>query len=150
MTRQDLQQSYRASLCKKAPIAGGLKPLRMRLKGRNLNIARVLKMANYLKSCYESLPIKLRLFTGMLLATLTAGLAIYLSLYFTIYYHSFVDCIGVFLAARVILFMANPAMPLTDENVQFMSSERTLWNSATIVILAITNCLILLISLLMK
>ena len=99
---------------------------------------------------YDSFPIKIRLFLGMLLAAFTAGIAIYASLYFTSYRHSFVDCIGVFLAARVILFMANKQMPLTDENVQFMSSERVLWNMATIAIAAMTSCLILLTSLLTK
>lgn len=110
-------------------------------------------MANYLLiifNRYESLPVKLRLFIGMLVAANTAALAIYGSLYFTTYRHSLIDCIGVFLAVRVCLFMANKQMPLNDENVAFMSSERTLWNLATIAVLGMMSCLILLINLLMK
>jgi hypothetical protein len=88
---------------------------------------------------YNLLPIKLRLFIGMLIAANSAALAIYFSL-------GLIDglgavdywvCLGVFLAYRVAAFMANKQMPLTDENVAFMSSERTLWNLATIAVLAV-------------
>jgi len=86
------------------------------------------------KKCYESVPIKLRLFIGMLIAANTAALAIFLSLHFTKYPHDYQTCLGIFLAYRVCAFMANKSMPLNDENVEFMSSERTLWNNATIAV----------------
>lgn len=77
---------------------------------------------------------KLYLFLGMLLATVTAAIAIYASIYLIggSGYLDIWECAGFFLAARVVLFMANKQMPLTDENVKFMSSERILWNAATI------------------
>ena len=92
---------------------------------------------------------KAKLFIGILIAANTAALAIYLSLglidgYGAVDYFS---CLGVFLATRVILFMANPNMPLTDENVAFMSSERILWNVATLAVLVMMMLLKLLISL---
>lgn len=93
-------------------------------------------MANYLKRCYESLPIKLRLFLGMLLAANTAALAIYLCLLGTPSELTYELSLRYFLAGRVLLFMANKAMPLNDENVEIMSMERTLWNSSTVAILA--------------
>jgi len=92
---------------------------------------------------YELLPARLRLFIAMLIAANTAALAIYFSL-------GLIDgldavdywaCLGVFLAYRVCAFMANKSMPLTDKNVAFMSSERTLWNLATIAILAVMSVL---------
>jgi len=88
---------------------------------------------------YNLLPVKLRLFMGMLVSANTAALAIYLSLGLINGLAS-VDywaCMGVFLAYRVAAFMANKQMPLTDENVSFMSSERTLWNVATIAVLVV-------------
>lgn len=89
-------------------------------------------MANELKRIYETLPVKVRLFLGMLVASNTAALAIFLSLYFTKYPHDYQTCLGVFLSCRVCAFMANKQMMLNDENVKIMSSERTLWNTATI------------------
>lgn len=80
----------------------------------------------------ENLITKAKLFFGMLVAANTAAMAIYLSLYFTKYPHDYQTCLGMFLAYRVGTFMANKGMPLIDENVAFMSSERTLWNTATI------------------
>jgi len=79
---------------------------------------------------------KLNLLFGMLLATVTAAIATYASIYLmgTLGYVDFWECAGFFLAARVVLFMANPVMPLNDINVKFMSSERILWNAATIVV----------------
>lgn len=100
-----------------------------------------------LKEKYELLPLKLRLFFGMLIAANTAALAIYFSLslidgFDAIDYWS---CLGVFLAYRVFAFMANPSLPLTDENVAFMSSERMLWNLATLAILAFMSVIKLMI-----
>ena len=91
---------------------------------------------------------KAKLFFWMFIAANTAALAIYLSLglidgYGAVDYFS---CLSIFLAARVILFMANKQMPLTDENVAFMSSERILWNVATIAVLVVMMLLKLLIS----
>lgn len=77
---------------------------------------------------------KLKLFIGMLVAANTAALAIYVSLYFTKYPHDYQTCFGMFLAYRVFAFMANKGMMLNDENVAIMSSERTLWNTATIAV----------------
>jgi hypothetical protein len=91
-------------------------------------------MTNELKRIYKSLPIKIRLFLGMLVASNTAALAIFLSLYFTQYTHDYQTCLGVFLAYRVCAFIANKGMMLNDENVAIMSSERTLWNTATIAV----------------
>ena len=100
------------------------------------------------KRCYELLPVKLRLFIAMIIAANTAALAIYFSLGLIDGLDS-VDywaCLGVFLAYRVFAFMANKSMPITEENVVFMSSERTLWNLATIAILAVMTLLKSLIS----
>ena len=107
-----------------------------------------MKWLEVLQARYELLPIKLRLFIRMLIAANTAALAIYLSLglidgYGAVDYFS---CLGVFLSARVILFMANKQMPLTYENVAFMSSERILWNVATLAVLVVMKLLKLLIS----
>jgi hypothetical protein len=79
---------------------------------------------------------KLELFLGMLLATVTAAIAIYSAVYLMCGYGypDLWECAGFFLAARVVLFMANPVMPLNDINVKFMSSERILWNAATIAV----------------
>lgn len=78
---------------------------------------------------------KLKLFGWMLIAANTSSLAIYLCFIFLL--KTDVDygfCLGSFLIIRVYLFMANKGMPLTDENVAFMSSERILWNNATIAV----------------
>lgn len=85
---------------------------------------------------YELLPVKLRLFIGMLIAANTAALAIKFSLMLALENVDYFACLGVFLAYRVFAFMANPAMPLTSKNVQFMSEQRILWNVATIAVLA--------------
>lgn len=86
---------------------------------------------------YAALPLKLRLFIGMLIAANTAAMAIYVSINFLITEVGYWVCLGSFLAVRVYLFMANPSLPLTDKNVAFMSSERTLWNIATIAVLGV-------------
>ena len=88
-----------------------------------------------LKECYESLPIKLRLFIGMMIAAHTAALAIYFCVLLILDDVEYWTCLSVFLVYRVFAFMANKQMPLNDENVGFMSSERTLWNLATIAII---------------
>lgn len=96
----------------------------------------------------EYLMIKTRLFFGMILAANTAALAIYFSLSLidglaSIDYWS---CLGVFLAYRVCAFMANRSLELNDLNVAFMSSERTLWNIATLAVVAVMMLLKSLIS----
>lgn len=80
---------------------------------------------------------KAKIFFGMFIAANTAALAIKLSLSLAIEDVDYFACLGVFLALRIVLFMANPNMPLTDKNVAFMSSERILWNVATLAILAV-------------
>jgi len=103
---------------------------------------------NINESLKVSVIAKLRLFISMLIAANTAALAIYFSL-------GLIDglgavdywgCLGVFLAYRVAAFMANKGMPLTEENVAFMSSERILWNLATIAVLAVMILVKLIIS----
>lgn len=89
---------------------------------------------------------KAKLFFGMFIAANTAALAIKLSLSLAIEDVDYFACLGVFLALRVVLFMANPNMPLTDKNVAFMSSERILWNVATLAVLVVMMLLKLLIS----
>lgn len=96
-----------------------------------------MKWLEVLQVRYESLPVKLRLFIGMLIAANTAGMAIYLGFIFCGTEADYRACLGSFLILRVYLFMANPSLPLTNENVAFMSSERTLWNIATIAVLAV-------------
>lgn len=88
-----------------------------------------------LKECYELLPIKLRLFIGMMIAAHTAAFAIYFCLLLVIDNVEYWTCLSVFLVYRVFVFMANKQMPLNDENVGFMSAERTLWNLATMAII---------------
>jgi hypothetical protein len=79
--------------------------------------------------------VKLRLLLAMLIAANTAALAIWICFKFMLDNElSYQYCMGMFLIGRVILFMANKQMPLNDENVAFMSSERTLWNNATIAV----------------
>lgn len=85
---------------------------------------------------YESLvPIKIRLFIGMMVAANSAALAIYLACKFADFEIGYNQALALFLICRVCLFMANPQMKLTDENVAFMSSERTLWNLASFAVL---------------
>jgi len=93
---------------------------------------------NRLKSLYELLPVKVRLFLGMLLAANTAALAIYLCGYLADTNLTYSESMALFLGYRVCAFMANKQMPLTDENVEFMSSERILWNAATAAVLLAT------------
>lgn len=81
---------------------------------------------------------KLKLFAGMLIAASTAAVAIDLSVYLAMGTEfGFFESLGIFLAARVVLFMANPSMPLNDKNVQFMSEQRILWNLATLAVLSV-------------
>lgn len=90
---------------------------------------------------------KLKLFFGMLVAANTAAIAIFLCFKYLIGTEvEYGFCIGSFLIIRVYLFMANKQMPLTDENVDFMSSERTLWNTATIFVAAAMIPVLLLVS----
>lgn len=78
---------------------------------------------------------KIMLFIGMLIAASTAAVAIDLSVKLaTGQFLGFGEAMGLFLGVRVILFMANPSMPLNDSNVQFMSEQRILWNLATIAV----------------
>lgn len=115
-----------------------------------MNMTNLYLFTDEIKAAYERLPVKIRLFIGMLLAANTAGLAIYFGISLFGERPDYLACVGSFLAVRVYLFMANKSMPLTDENVAFMSSERILWNLTTIAILGMMNCLISLISLLTK
>ena len=92
-------------------------------------------VVDYLAKKWFSVPVKVRLFLGMLFAANTAALAIYMALNLAGFESEYMACLGTFLAARVYLFMANKQMPLNDENVAFMSSERWLWNLATIAVL---------------
>lgn len=94
-----------------------------------------------IEAAYKSLPIKLKLLIGMLIAANTAAIAIYASLSMAIDNVDYWACLGIFLAFRVFAFMANPSLPLNDKNVEFMSSERTLWNLATIAVAGAMICL---------
>ena len=89
---------------------------------------------------------KLKLFLKMLVAANTAALAIYLCLLGTPNELTYELGLRYFLAGRVLLFMANKAMPLNDENVEAMSLERTLWNSATMAIMAVMAAIFLVIN----
>jgi len=92
----------------------------------------------------EEFKVKFRLFVGMLIAANTAALAIWIGYkYMLDDEHTYQYCMGIFLISRVVLFMANKAMPLTKENVEFMSSERNLWNNMTILIMAVMMGVIL-------
>jgi len=88
---------------------------------------------------------KLKLFANMFIAANTAALAMYLCYKIIEFDNVYCWCLGIFLGARVVLFMANPAMPLTDSNVKFMSEQRIIWNSATIAICTVIICSALLI-----
>jgi hypothetical protein len=90
---------------------------------------------NKLKQLYESLPIKIKLFADMLIAANTAALFIVLACKFANFDVDYSQALALFLIYRVCAFMANKSMPLTDENVAFMSSERTLWNLASFAVL---------------
>ena len=95
---------------------------------------------------YNLLPVKIRLLIGMIIAANTAALAICFSLQLAIDDVDYWACLGILLAFRVFAFMANPSMPLNEKNVEFMSSERTLWNLATIAVLGVMMLLKSLIS----
>ena len=106
-------------------------------------------MANYLliiRKCYESLPVKLRLFLGMFIAANTSGLAVYLCGYLADANLTYSESMALFLGYRVLAFMASRNLELTDTNVEFMSVERILWNVATIAILAVMSLVKLIIS----
>jgi hypothetical protein len=88
---------------------------------------------------YELLvPLKIRLFIGMMVAANSAALAIYLACKFADFEIGYNQALALFLIYRVCAFMANPQMKLTDESVAFMSSERILWNLASFVVLMAT------------
>lgn len=82
----------------------------------------------------EFIKIKLKLFLLMSIAASTAAFGISFAFQLAGVRYGFFEALGTFLALRVVLFMANPSMPLNDKNVQFMSEQRILWNLASIVI----------------
>jgi hypothetical protein len=84
---------------------------------------------------------RLKLLAGMLLATVTATMAIWGCFYLVDEPVEWTFAAALFLGYRVIAFMANKQLPLTSENVRFMSSERVLWNLTTIIILVIACAL---------
>lgn len=79
---------------------------------------------------------KLKLFLLMILAANTSSLSIYFCGILASCTVTYYESMALFLGYRVLVFMANKQMPLTDENVYFMSTERILWNVATLAILA--------------
>lgn len=87
---------------------------------------------------YEKLPVKIRLLIGMLIAANTAALFIYLACKAALFDVNYIQALAAFLIYRVCAFMANKQMPLIDENVAFMSSERTKWNLASFAVLMTT------------
>ncbi len=89
------------------------------------------------KNLMQEAKIKIMLFLGMFLAANTAAAAIWLCYQIIKIDNVYCWCLGTFLAVRVYLFMANPSMKLTDENVKFMSEQRIIWNAATIAIAAL-------------
>ena len=93
---------------------------------------------NKLKQLYESLPIKFKFFLGMLTAANTSALFTYLACKSASFEVDYMQALAAFLIYRVFAFMANKQMPLTDENVAFMSSERILWNLASFAVLMTT------------
>ncbi len=98
-----------------------------------------MKYLDAIEERYElSVPLKIRLFIGMLVAANSAALAIYLACKFADFEIGYNQALALFLICRVCLFMANPQMKLTDENVAFMSSERILWNLASFAVLLAT------------
>lgn len=96
------------------------------------------------------MPTTLKLFGNMLIAANTSALAIFACFYLIDMKIDYWFCLGIFLAARVILFMANRQLPLTEENIQFMSRERILWASATLLVAATMIAIKLLIQLIMQ
>ena len=94
------------------------------------------------KNQMQMYKVKFKLFTNMFMASATAGLAIFISMYFTMYRLDYMTSVGIFLAYRVCAFMANLNMKLTDDaNIYFMSSERILWNQSTILIASVFVCI---------
>lgn len=96
-----------------------------------------LELLQWFGEIFEAFPAKVRLFIGMLIAANTAAFGIWAAVYLAGERADYWACLGAFLALRIVLFMANKQMPLTDENVAFMSSERTLWNLASIAVAAL-------------
>jgi hypothetical protein len=82
----------------------------------------------------EFVKTKLKLFLYMIIAAATAAFAISFAFQLAGVTYGFFEALGTFLGLRVVLFMANPNMPLNDTNVQFMSEQRILWNLASIAI----------------
>lgn len=78
---------------------------------------------------------KFKLFMGMMVAANTAATAIHLCFFLCGAEADYLACMAMFLIARVMLFMANPSMPLNDRNVAIMSAERTLWNLMTMAVM---------------
>lgn len=98
-----------------------------------------MKYLDAIQERYESLvPLKIRLFIDMLIAANTAALFTYLACKVASFEVDYIQALAAFLIYRVFAFMANKQMPLTDENVAFMSSERTLWNLASFAVLLAT------------
>lgn len=98
-----------------------------------------MKFLDAIQERYESLvPLKIRLFIGMMVAANSAALAILLACKFADFEIGYNQALALFLIYRVCAFMANPQMKLTDENVAFMSSERTKWNVETIRVVLVT------------
>lgn len=98
-----------------------------------------MKYLDAIEERYElSVPLKIRLFIGMLIAANTAALFIYLACKSASFDVDYIQALALFLIYRVMAFMANKQMPLTDENVAFMSSERILWNLASFAVLLAT------------
>jgi hypothetical protein len=98
-----------------------------------------MKYLDAIQERYELLaPLKIRLFIGMMVAANSAALAIYLACKFADFNIGYNQALALFLSYRVCAFMANPQMKLTDENVAFMSSERTKWNVETIRVTLVT------------
>lgn len=91
-----------------------------------------------MKTILDNTPIKLQLLIGMLIAANTAALFIYLACKVASFEIDYIQALVLFLIYRVMAFMANKQMPLTDENVKFMSSERILWNLASFAVLLAT------------
>lgn len=77
---------------------------------------------------------KAKLFLLMSIAAGTAAFGISFAFQLVGVQYGFFESLGAFLAFRIVLFMANPNMPLNDTNVQFMSEQRILWNLASIAI----------------
>lgn len=85
----------------------------------------------------ETIKIKAKLFIMMSIAASTAAFGISFAFQLAGVTYGFFEALGTFLALRIVLFMANPNMPLNDTNVQFMSEQRILWNIASISITSV-------------